>query len=106
MSDKRFTENFIRSQTRQGQGRQKIFMKLLEKGVPKELIDEMLGARLQEEDVKGPATKLVIKKSVQLKKRDPEISEYDLRHKLTAYLAGRGYDYGTIKEVLSGEENS
>ena len=101
LSDKRFAENFIRAQVRQGQGRQKIFMKLLQKGVPKEVIEAQLDLSLTQEDVLGPATKLLNKKSDQLRKRYPEITDYELNQKLTAYLAGRGYGYGEIKEILS-----
>jgi len=101
LSDSRFAENFIRAQVRQGQGRQKIFMKLLEKGVPKEVIDQTLDLQLETEDVLGPATKLMNKKSVQIKKRYPDLNDYEHRQKLTAYLAGRGYGYDVIKECLS-----
>jgi len=103
LSDQRFTENFIRAQVRQGQGRQKIFMKLLQKGVPKDIIDAQLESSLSEEDVLGPAIKLMNKKSIQLKKRYPELSDYEIKNKLTAYLAGRGYGYDLIKQVLSVE---
>lgn len=104
LSDQRFAEHFTRAQIRMGQGRQKIFMKLLEKGVPKDLIESALETGMTEEDVLGPAVKLLNKKSVQLKKKYPDLSDYEYQQKLTAYLAGRGYSYEVIKEVLSGEE--
>ncbi len=100
VSDQRFATNFIRAQVRQGQGRQKIFMKLLDKGVPREVIDQTLELQLTEEDVMGPALKLMNKKSVQLKKRYPDLNDYEHRQKLTAYLAGRGYPYEVIKILL------
>ena len=101
LSDQRFTESFIRVQVRQGQGRQKIFMKLLQKGVPKEVIEAQLDSSLEQEDVLTPVIKLMNKKSIQLKRKYPEIPDYELRQKLTAYLAGRGYGYAVTKEVLS-----
>lgn len=101
VSDVRFSENFIRAQVRRGQGRQKIFMKLLDKGVPKAIIDQTLDQALENEDVLGPVLKLLNKKSDQIKRKYPDLNDYEYRQKLTAYLAGRGYSYDVIKEALT-----
>lgn len=79
-------------------GERKIKMALSRKAIPKEIIERMW----QEFGIKEPGSRLLgqmSKKYDQLRLK-PYKSEYELRQKLFAWGASRGYDFDQINEVL------
>lgn len=79
-------------------GERKIKMALSRKSIPKEIID----AAWQEFGIKDPSHRLseqIAKKHAQLSLK-PHKSEYELRQKLFAWGASRGYDFDQINQAL------
>jgi len=101
LDDTRFCEVMIRSEIRKGNGSSKIMQKLIHKGVPIDLAKEQCAALIENTDLFGPAWTLSEKKKIQIDRKYPDLGDYEKRNKLTQYLAGRGYSYDLIKEVLS-----
>lgn len=101
LDDERFCEVMIRSEIRKGNGKQKIIQKLIQKGVPIGLAKEQAELLVEDKDMFDPAWTLAEKKKIQIERKYPDLSDYEKRNKLTQYLAGRGYSFDLIKEVLS-----
>lgn len=101
LDDKRFCEVMIRSEIRKGNGRSKIVQKLIHKGISVNLAKEQCETLILNEDLFDPAWTLAEKKKIQIERKYPDLSDYEKQNKLTQYLAGRGYSYDLIKEVLS-----
>ncbi len=100
LDDERFCEVMIRSEIRKGNGKPKILQKLLQKGVEMPLAKTQCDALIANTDLFDPAWTLAEKKKIQIERKYPDLSDYEKRNKLTQYLAGRGYSYDLIKEVL------
>lgn len=79
-------------------GRRLLRAELRRKGVADGLIDEALAAGGPGEEV---AVRELALKRLSRMSAGGELSR-DVRDKLTRYLAGRGYGYDTIREVLDG----
>ena len=101
LDDARFCEVMIRSEIRKGNGTSKILQKLMQKGVAIDLAKMQCDALIENADLFGPAWTLSEKKKIQIDRKYPDLGDYEKRNKLTQYLAGRGYSYDLIKEVLS-----
>lgn len=91
----------IRSEVRKGNGSSKIIPKLIQKGIE----TAQAKAAVEQYTEKGSLfdaawTVAEKKKKLQLAKKYPEASDFEREQKLIQYLAGRGYDYDLIKEVL------
>jgi len=76
----------------------KIKGELLKRGIASKLIDEMLSEQPIESDLEN-AMKHARKKYDQLIKKNLETKE--LRNKLSAYLFSKGFEYESIKDVVS-----
>ncbi len=100
VSDERFCDVFIRSEVIKGNGVRKIYQKLLLKGIAKDLAKHKCNECIKKEDVLEQVQHLARKKQLQILRKYPHISEFELRGKITQYLAGRGFDYGLIKSGL------
>jgi len=71
-----------------------IKQELIRKGIDKEIIQSLLS--------KYPNQTLIAKKAIEKKiKRWQGLSELDLKKKVYAHLASRGFDFETIKEVFA-----
>ena len=67
---------------------------LIQKGVDRDIIESILSIH--------PNQTLIAKKAIEKKlKRWQRLSELDLKKKVYAYLASRGFDFETIKEVFA-----
>ena len=67
---------------------------LIQKGVDRDIIESILSIH--------PNQTLIAKKAIEKKlKRWQGLSELDLKKKVYAYLASRGFDFETIKEVFA-----
>ena len=89
-SDSRFAESYIRAKSDQGQGGKKIAFDLSRKGIPKNLIADLLDKR--EVDSKQVALDY-------LKRKFGEEPPVDMKEKAKwfRHMAGRGFDYGEIE---------
>ena len=100
LDDERFCEVMIRSEIRKGNGKQKIIQKLMQKGVAISLAKTQADALIEDKDMFDPAWTLAEKKKIQIERKYPDLSDFEKRQKITQYLAGRGYSFDLIKEVL------
>ena len=91
VSDARFCEAFIRDQILKKNGPQKIKMKLREKGIDAELADEKMKQIYTEEQQKETKSYLRTKKCEEIRKKKPNISDYELNGKVYQYLKGKGF---------------
>lgn len=99
IDDRKYAELMINeSMNLRHDGVQKTKARLMEKGVDKKIIEEML-AETKDLDVEMDNIKLVgNKKLLSLKKRFTDKRQVD--QKLTAYLVGKGFSFEIIKEYL------
>lgn len=100
LNDERFCEVMIRSEINKGNGRQKIHTKLVQKGIEPSLAKAKCTELIVVDDQLEPARALAEKKRAQIERKYPDLPDFEKRGKLTQYLAGRGYGYEVIKEVL------
>lgn len=100
LDDERFCEVMIRSEIRKGNGKQKIVQKLMQKGIDLGLAKEQVEVHIQTDDLFDAAWTLAEKKKLQIERKYPETSDFEKQQKLMQYLAGRGYDYDFIKQLV------
>ncbi|NCP67738.1 regulatory protein RecX [Candidatus Peregrinibacteria bacterium] len=100
LDDERFCEVMIRSEIRKGNGKSKILQKLMQKGVSSDLAKTQCDALIENTDLFDPAWTLAEKKKIQIDRKYPDLSDFEKKQKVTQYLAGRGYSFDLIKEVL------
>lgn len=95
LDDDRFTVRFIENQQARGNvGNRMIYMKLIKKGIDKEIIKKYLNTA-DPESLRETAVKWLNKHS----KRETT----NIKSKLFSYLAGRGFEYGEIIGALDDE---
>lgn len=88
LNDAEYCRTFIRVYGEKA-GVRKLAAKLYEKGVPREMID----AELEKSDDGAETAIALAKKYISTRKCD--------RRKVMAFLAGRGFEYDTIREAVS-----
>ncbi|KUK73406.1 MAG: Regulatory protein RecX [Clostridiales bacterium 38_11] len=97
LDDKKYVELFLREKININRyGTMKLRNKLLQKGIPSELIEEGLG-RIDEETMIENAVYLANKKINSLNGQE----SIDIRHKVYRHLASKGYSYTTIAKALT-----
>ncbi len=101
LDDDRFCDLFIKSQVQKGNGSQKIYQKLLQKGIDPHLAKRKCDEVISGGDTLEQAQRLADKKRTQIQKKYPHISDFEMRAKLSHYLAGRGFDFDIIREVTN-----
>lgn len=79
------------------QGKKKIKYTLIQKGINESIIEEEL-EKLDTDEVKSDLHEIALKKYKILSKREND--NYKLSQKLFRFLAGKGYDYDLIKDVI------
>jgi len=94
LDDRRYADEYVRFK-KESMSRKQIKMKLMEKGIKKEIIDASLTEGFDENDNTEIALieKLILKKS----KGQPEEMEYSQKQKLFAYLYGKGFAVSDIE---------
>lgn len=98
IDDERYSEMFINSKINISKdGRRKIKEALYNKGINKEIIDEKLSSVSEEEEIER-AFLLAKKKFASMKEEDTRKKTL----KLSNYLINKGFEYGTVRKVVSG----
>lgn len=98
IDDRHFAYSFIKDKSNiKKYGKQRIKMELLQKGVEREIIDELFEELLDSSDEYERAIELAKKKLKASYSKDEKRAQYA---KLGGYLQRRGYDMSTIKRVL------
>ena len=80
-------------------GKRLISMKLAEKGIKKEVIENVISSQYSEEKEKKKAKELLAKYIKKVKAK----SDIDKKQKCYRYLLSKGFDFDIIKEVCSIE---
>ena len=87
VDDRKFAEFWVENRfVKKGVSRKRLGMELMKKGVAKEIIEEVLEARSDEEEIR----KVIAKKR----------AKYNTQEKLMAYLARQGFSYDLVRQVM------
>lgn len=98
ISDERYAKALANDSVKfKKQGKQKIKMKLRQKGVNEEDIEKAL-SEVDEQDELEAIEKLLVTKKPYYEKRSK--NQFELKGKLFQFLMGRGFSTDTIKKVL------
>jgi regulatory protein len=96
VNDERFAKSFVRGKINQsGWGVNKIRFHLIQKGIDKELIDEVLGQT--DEEFYRQRLVDVLKTKAKTVKAD---SDFEKKRKLAAYAMQKGFEAALVWEVL------
>ncbi len=100
LGDKKFAEWWVEQRIQfKSKSKRVIQMELRQKGVEKEIIDEVLGeTKIDEEKM---ARELIEKKAYKWKGLDPRSA----RQKMSQYLAGRGFNWEIISKIVNLTED-
>lgn len=97
VNDREFAEAFIKDKAELSHyGRNRIKTELLKKGIPKEMIDELIEATIQTDTEYETARELAESKMKSYQK-DKKDSQY---RKLSGYLLRKGYSYDIVSRVV------
>lgn len=97
IDDLKFTKMYVKDRIRT-QGRNKIKYALIQKGVNKYLVDEVL-EELDRNDEEERALLICEKKYLSICKREDD--DFKIKNKLIRYMLGRGYEYEVARNVVS-----
>ena len=97
IDDLKFTKMHVKDRIRT-QGRNKIKYALIQKGVNKYLVDEVL-EELDRNDEEERALLICEKKYLSICKREED--DFKIKNKLIRYMLGRGYEYEVARNVVS-----
>lgn len=97
IDDLKFTKMYVKDRIRT-QGRNKIKYALIQKGVNKYLVDEVL-EELDRNDEEERALLICEKKYLSICKREED--DFKIKNKLIRYMLGRGYEYEVARNVVS-----
>ncbi len=90
LDDYRFAEWYVDNRfVKKGISKKRLKMELMKKGVAREIVDEVIDGRDDEEEIR----KVIAKKR----------AKYD-DEKLMGYLVRQGFSYDLVKQVLSEEQ--
>ncbi len=91
LNDRKFAEWYVENRfVKKGVSRKRLRMELMKKGVDKGIIDEVLGGRDDEEEIR----KMVARKRAKY-----------TQEKLIAYLCRQGFSYDLVRQVVLEEED-
>lgn len=100
LDEQRYAESFVSGKYRiKKWGKKKIFMHLRQKDVPKRIIESALDTidqKIYRENIETLAAK---------KWKEKKGSDFERKVKVQRFLAGRGYDFELIHQVLEDLEN-
>lgn len=100
LNDKDFAEFLIRSLRSRGYGERKIRNALAQKGIKKEVADDLLSSDLDGDDDETEKDRAEKTFSAKLKSLKNESDPRKKRDKLFRYMASRGFAAGIIYELL------
>lgn len=106
LDDHQFAEQFCeyRKSSFQAQGRNKVRIDLMKRGIKTELIDEVLDEGWHEEEVElGNAQKIAIKKWQQIKDKS---DLWKSKNKVYRFLVGRGFNSNICRQVIENLNNN
>ena len=102
VDDRRYAENYIRWHA-EGKSRRRILLDLQEKGVPREVAEELLETTPPDEEAQ-------ILRELRKRRFDPEHADLKERKRTAAFLMRKGYSWAQIESALrtyeTGEEVS
>ena len=102
VDDRRYAENYIRWHA-EGKSRRRILLDLQEKGVPREVAEELLETTPPDEEAQ-------ILRELRKRRFDPENADLKERKRTAAFLMRKGYSWVQIESALrtyeTGEEVS
>ena len=91
LDDRRFAEFWVENRfVKKGVSRKRLRMELAKKGVTKEIIDEVLDVRDDEEELRKMITR--------------KWAKYDDKQKLMAYLCRQGFSYDLVRNMIDEME--
>jgi regulatory protein len=93
VNDEFFVKNWIQAREN-SRGRYLLKKELRQKGIEKELIDKFLVSRNSETELENARLAMT-------KKKWPEMTRDEKYQKIGGFLARRGFDYETIKQVIN-----
>jgi regulatory protein len=97
LDDEEFARWWVEQRTKfRPRGKRILRAELFKKGISEEVIEETLASQLPDSEVKELVLKAAQKKQLHYRGLDQQ----EFRRKTTAFLARRGFDWETIKEVL------
>lgn len=102
LNDERFTSLYVKSR-KSTKSKQFIKSELLQKGLDKSMIDEVLEIEYSE-DAEEDAELLAIKKAITKKTKTPQLLTFEEKQKLIASLFRKGFDINKIKKILNNKE--
>lgn len=103
IDDRRYAENYIRYHG-EDRSRGRCRMDLLAKGVPAELVEEVMASLDQEEGDAALEREVQQIRSIMRKRRfDPDNASWEETQKLMAFLLRKGYSSDVIRAALRGE---
>jgi regulatory protein len=103
IDDKEFAQWWVQQRNQfRPRGQRMLFAELAKKGINKKLIQEIIHSSDQKEEDQTNALLLAQKKLKSLSRKafPPKLKKQILREKLGRYLASKGFDWPTIKEIL------
>ena len=90
LDDRKFAEFYVENRfVKKGVSRKRLKMELMKKGIDKQIIDEVLDERNDEEEIR----KMVARKR----------AKYD-DEKLIAYLCRQGFSYDLVKKIVNNQD--
>ena len=91
VDDRRFAEFWVENRfVKKGVSRRRLAQELMKKGISREIIEEVLDGRDDEEEIR----KMIAKKS----------SKYSEPEKLMAYLVRQGFSYDLVRKIVLKED--
>ena len=100
LNDKEFAESYIRSLRSRGYGERKVRNSLAQKGIKKELADELLSSDFDSDDDETEKDRAEKAFSSKLKSLKNESDPRKKRDKLFRHMASRGFAANIIYELL------
>ena len=107
LDDRAYAETRVRALARSGASRRKIFLKLKEKGVASETVEDALASLEEETDgdpERAAAIELARKRRLGPWRTDPE-TRADKRERDMAALARAGFGFDLIREIIDAESS-
>lgn len=98
LSDEEFVRFWLSNSQSRLRSKRQIIYELRQKRVDEELIDSMVNA-IDSQSEKDKAVRLVAK----YHKSHPKLVGYELKQKITAFLARKGYGWDDIRAVIESE---
>ena len=102
IDDRRYAENYIRQQSGK-KSRRQILYALMQKGIRKELVSEIMESFFSEADGSEDPDASVIRSLARKRHFDPDTADEDQSRRFIQYLMRRGFRLPEIREALSAE---